>query len=95
MLDDPCAPDPGVMTAAEPEMSCPRRDRPWVLTSTILGSSLVFITGSVVHVALPAKLFVDAGHTVALSNARGPETLAAQVVGPNARHDDGRCGRVR
>jgi len=54
MLDDPCAPDPGVMTAAEPEVSCPRRDRPWVLAATILGSSLAFITGSVVNVALPA-----------------------------------------
>jgi len=34
-----------------------------------------------------AKLFVDAGHTVALSNSRGPDTLADEVdaLGPNAR----------
>jgi len=54
MLDDPCAPDSGVMTAPDPEAPCPRRDRPWVLAATILGSSLAFITGSVVNVALPA-----------------------------------------
>jgi hypothetical protein len=30
------------------------RARPWVLVATILGSSLVFIDGSVVNVALPA-----------------------------------------
>jgi EmrB/QacA subfamily drug resistance transporter len=34
--------------------SCPERAKPWVLAATILGSSLVFIDGSVVNVALPA-----------------------------------------
>ena len=33
---------------------CPRRSRPWVLAATILGSSIAFIDGSVVSVALPA-----------------------------------------
>jgi MFS family permease len=33
---------------------CPRRDKPWVLATAILGSSLVFIEGSVVNLALPA-----------------------------------------
>lgn len=33
---------------------CPRRDKPWVLVTAILGSSLAFIEGSVVNLALPA-----------------------------------------
>lgn len=33
---------------------CPQRSRPWVLAATILGSSIAFIDGSVVSVALPA-----------------------------------------
>lgn len=33
---------------------CPRRDKPWVLATAILGSSLVFIESSVVNLALPA-----------------------------------------
>jgi len=34
--------------------ACPERSRPWVLAATILGSSMAFIDGSVVSVALPA-----------------------------------------
>jgi hypothetical protein len=33
---------------------CAKRSRPWVLAATILGSSMAFIDGSVVSVALPA-----------------------------------------
>jgi EmrB/QacA subfamily drug resistance transporter len=33
---------------------CPERDKPWVLATAILGSSLAFIEGSVVNLALPA-----------------------------------------
>lgn len=33
---------------------CPPRDKPWVLATAILGSSIVFIEGSVVSLALPA-----------------------------------------
>jgi EmrB/QacA subfamily drug resistance transporter len=36
------------------EQICPERSRPWVLAATILGSSIAFIDGSVVSVALPA-----------------------------------------
>ncbi len=36
------------------EEVCPKRSRPWVLAATILGSSIAFIDGSVVGVALPA-----------------------------------------
>lgn len=37
--------------------------------------------------ATTARLFLDAGHNVAISNSRGPETLRALVdeLGPNAR----------
>lgn len=36
------------------DQECPQRSRPWVLAATILGSSMAFIDGSVVNVALPA-----------------------------------------
>jgi MFS family permease len=43
------------MHAAAPQTAgCADRAKPWVLAATILGSSLAFIDGSVVNVALPA-----------------------------------------
>jgi EmrB/QacA subfamily drug resistance transporter len=33
---------------------CPQRDKPWVLVTAILGSSLVFVESSVANLALPA-----------------------------------------
>ncbi|MGH8371554.1 MAG: MFS transporter [Gammaproteobacteria bacterium] len=33
---------------------CPQRDKPWILATAILGSSLAFIESSVVNLALPA-----------------------------------------
>lgn len=49
----PC--DEGVIRGGPPAAShCVERDKPWVLAATILGSSLAFIDGSVVNVALPA-----------------------------------------
>ncbi|MGA8259000.1 MAG: MFS transporter [Arenicellales bacterium] len=33
---------------------CPQRDKPWVLATAVLGSSLAFIEGSVVNLALPS-----------------------------------------
>src|SRR4030088_1756520 len=48
----PC--DEGVIHAAADASSCAERARPWVLAATILGSSMAFIDGSVVAVALPA-----------------------------------------
>jgi EmrB/QacA subfamily drug resistance transporter len=47
----PC--DEGVIRAAG-EAGCAERSRPWVLATTILGSAMAFIDGSVVNVALPA-----------------------------------------
>src|ERR1700719_3564032 len=48
----PC--DEGLIRAAADTPGCAERARPWVLAATILGSSMAFIDGSVVTVALPA-----------------------------------------
>jgi EmrB/QacA subfamily drug resistance transporter len=48
----PC--DEGIILAVADTPGCAKRARPWVLAVTILGSSMAFIDGSVVTVALPA-----------------------------------------
>ena len=48
----PC--DRAQLRTARRRAACPQRDKPWVLASAILGSSLAFIEGSVVNLALPA-----------------------------------------
>ena len=49
----PC--DEGIIRAAAADAEgCAERAKPWVLAATILGSSMAFIDGSVVNVALPA-----------------------------------------
>lgn len=48
----PC--DNVVPAAPRGKQACPKQDRPWVLAVAILGSSLAFVEGSVVSVALPA-----------------------------------------
>ena len=49
----PC--DEGSLQAgAKSPVECVERAKPWVLAATILGSSMAFIDGSVVGVALPA-----------------------------------------
>jgi EmrB/QacA subfamily drug resistance transporter len=48
----PC--DDGVIQSRRKDAECAQRAKPWVLTATILGSSMAFIDGSVVNVALPA-----------------------------------------
>src|SRR3989475_4639142 len=58
----PC--DEGVVLAAPASRPCAEAARPWVLATTILGSSLAFIDGTVVNVALPA-LQREFGATVA------------------------------
>src|SRR5213594_1101788 len=50
-LASPC--DKGVVLAAPAAAPCPKSARPWVLVATILGSSMAFIDGTVVNVALP------------------------------------------
>lgn len=47
----PC--DEAVADAGVPAAECTDRAKPWVLGATILGSSMAFIDGSVVNVALP------------------------------------------
>jgi predicted dinucleotide-binding enzyme len=48
---------------------------------------MIAIIGAVMIGATAAKLFIDAGHEVAVSNSRGPETLEGLVhdLGPHAR----------
>jgi len=57
----PC--DAGVITSTPAMAPCAARAAPWVLAATILGSSLAFIDGTVVNVALPA-LQADLNATV-------------------------------
>jgi len=51
-MKQPC--DEGVVKAKAPEAPCPKSAERWILAATILGSSMVFIDGTVVNVALPA-----------------------------------------
>src|SRR5258705_4530319 len=48
----PC--DEGVIRARQTVVPCTRVSEPWILAATILGSSMAFIDGTVVSVALPA-----------------------------------------
>jgi hypothetical protein len=47
----PC--DEAVIRTRANTTGCGDRAKPWVLAATILGSSMAFIDGSVVNVALP------------------------------------------
>jgi EmrB/QacA subfamily drug resistance transporter len=62
IVKQPC--DEGVVLAARPSVVPAKAVRPWVLATTILGSSLAFVDGTVVNVALPA-LQRELGATVA------------------------------
>jgi EmrB/QacA subfamily drug resistance transporter len=61
VLRQPC--DDGVALAGKGAAPCGRDAEPWVLAATILGSSMGFIDGTAVNVALPA-LQRDLGATV-------------------------------
>ncbi len=52
ILRPPC--DEGVIAAKKPSAPCTKAQRRWILAATILGSSMSFIDGTVVNVALPA-----------------------------------------
>src|SRR5438552_18319484 len=53
LLSSPC--DEGVITARKAATTdCGKAQRRWTLAATILGSSMAFIDGTVVNVALPA-----------------------------------------
>lgn len=52
ILRPPC--DEGVISTKRGTTPCTKARRRWILAATILGSSMVFIDGTVVNVALPA-----------------------------------------
>jgi EmrB/QacA subfamily drug resistance transporter len=52
IVNQPC--DEGVIRSKPAAAPCTRAAQPWVLAATILGSSLAFIDGTAVNVALPA-----------------------------------------
>ena len=52
IFTQPC--DEGVIRSKPAVAQCPRAAEPWILAATILGSSMAFIDGTVVNVALPA-----------------------------------------
>src|ERR1700675_4057127 len=52
ILRPPC--DEGVISAKRGAAPCTKARQRWILTATILGSSMVFIDGTAVNVALPA-----------------------------------------
>jgi EmrB/QacA subfamily drug resistance transporter len=52
LIREPC--DDGVMRSGRVTAPCPKSSGKWILAATILGSSLAFIDGTVVNVALPA-----------------------------------------
>jgi EmrB/QacA subfamily drug resistance transporter len=51
-MREPC--DVGVIRSGRSTTPCPKSSGKWVLAATILGSSMAFIDGTVVNVALPA-----------------------------------------
>ena len=51
-MSQPC--DEAVIKSKPAAAPCPKASKPWILAATILGSSMVFIDGTVVNVALPA-----------------------------------------
>jgi len=51
-MSQPC--DEGVIKSKTAAAPCAKAAGPWILAATILGSSMVFIDGTVVNVALPA-----------------------------------------
>jgi EmrB/QacA subfamily drug resistance transporter len=51
-MSQPC--DEGIMKSQAAAAPCPKASEPWILAATILGSSMAFIDGTVVNVALPA-----------------------------------------
>jgi len=52
IIRQPC--DEGVIASKAADSPCPKSSGPWILAATILGSSMVFIDGTVVNVSLPA-----------------------------------------
>src|SRR6478672_10645158 len=51
-MRQPC--DEGVVLSGKPASPCGPKAQPWILAATVLASSMAFIDGTVVNVALPA-----------------------------------------
>src|SRR5262249_43099798 len=51
-LKPPC--DAGIVSAGEQSVTCAKRIGVWVLVASVLGSSMAFIDGTAVNLALPA-----------------------------------------
>lgn len=51
-MKQPC--DEALIRIGAPRVVCAEESRPWILAATILGSSMAFIDGTIVNVALPA-----------------------------------------
>jgi EmrB/QacA subfamily drug resistance transporter len=51
-MSQPC--DEGVIKAKTADSPCAKSSEPWILAATILGTSMAFIDGTVVNIALPA-----------------------------------------
>src|SRR5437763_16724089 len=77
-VKSPC--DEGVIRSAPEATPCAPRVGVWVLVATILGSSMAFIDGSVVNVALPV-LQRDLGATTS-DVQRIVETYARFLAAP-------------
>src|SRR6267378_1670735 len=60
-VQPPC--DEAIIRSGGAAMPCPKSSERWILAATILGSSMAFIDGTVVNVALPA-LQANLGATV-------------------------------
>ncbi len=89
----PC--DEAVIQTGAHSAGCSDRAKSWVLAATILGSSMAFIDGSVVNVALPA---IQAGFATSVSGAQWVVnaymlTLSAFILVGGAAGD--RFGRRR
>src|SRR6267143_2758423 len=52
VIRQPC--DEGVILGRKTAAPCTKSQRPWILAATILASSMAFIDGTVVNVALPS-----------------------------------------
>src|SRR3981081_3707488 len=51
-VQPPC--DEAIIRSGATAMPCPKSSERWILAATILGSSMAFVDGTVVNVALPA-----------------------------------------
>jgi EmrB/QacA subfamily drug resistance transporter len=82
VIKQPC--DEGVVAAAAASTPCADAAGPWVLAATILGSSMVFLDGTVVNVALPAmqaRLRASAGEVQWIVEAYALLLAALLLVG--------------